>query len=149
MRTHTSGSCTWPTAEIVTARFLITAVGAFINPIDDPGIPGLGDFAGKIQRPTDWDHDYELAGKRVAVIGTGASSVQITPAIAPRVANRLEVFQRTPVWCLPKPDFRMPPVMRQALRVPGVAAALNGAGLVGVDVALRLITSAPPWAANP
>ena len=134
--------------RIVTARFLITAVGAFINPIHDPGIPGLGDFAGKIQRPTDWDHGYELVGKRVAVIGTGASSVQITPAIAPRVAS-LEVFQRTPVWCLPKPDFEMPAAVRKALRVPGVAAALNGAGLVGVDAALRMITAAPPWAANP
>ena len=52
-----------------------------------------------------WDHDHELAGKRVGVIGTGASAVQVVPAIAPEV-ERLTVFQRTPIWCLPKPDAR-------------------------------------------
>ncbi len=50
-----------------------------------------------------WDHDVKLQGKRVGIIGTGASAVQVIPAIAPQV-ERLTVFQRTPIWCLPKPD---------------------------------------------
>ncbi len=50
-----------------------------------------------------WDHAADLRGKRVAVIGTGASAVQVIPSIAP-IADHLTVFQRTPIWCLPKPD---------------------------------------------
>ena len=132
----------------ITARFLITAVGAFINPIDDPGIPGLADFKGKLQRPTDWDHDYDLGGKRVAVIGTGASSVQITPKIAQEVRH-LTVFQRTPVWCLPKPDFEVPRAVQDLLRVPGVAAGLHGAVLTAANVASRALVSTPTRLASP
>jgi cation diffusion facilitator CzcD-associated flavoprotein CzcO len=132
----------------ITARFLITAVGAFINPIEDPGIPGLDDYRGKVQRPTDWDHSYDLAGKRAAVIGTGASSVQITPKIAQEVAH-LEVFQRTPVWCLPKPDFSVPPLIQDLLRIPGLAAGLHGAGLAGMNVASRAMVSTPTPLASP
>ncbi|WP_067546266.1 flavin-containing monooxygenase [Nocardia crassostreae] len=141
-RLHTTGGAT------VTARFLISAVGAFIRPKDDPGIPGLADYAGKLQRPSDWDHDYDHTGKRVAVIGTGASSVQIVPAIAADTAE-LAVFQRTPVWCAPKPDFRMPPLARKVLAVPGLVAAGHGAVLVGVDLVLRVSTAAPLWLAKP
>jgi hypothetical protein len=61
------------------------------------------------------------------VIGTGASWVQIAPALAPEVA-RLDVYQRTPVWCLPKPDFRVPPQVQRVLGIPGVGAALHGYG---------------------
>ncbi|MBZ4240947.1 NAD(P)/FAD-dependent oxidoreductase, partial [Mycobacterium tuberculosis] len=53
-----------------------------------------------------WDHDYALEGKRVAVIGTGASAIQFVPQIAPRV-KELALFQRTPPWILPKPDRKV------------------------------------------
>ncbi|WP_280385227.1 flavin-containing monooxygenase [Nocardia wallacei] len=133
--------------EVITARFLISAVGAFVRPKDDPGIPGLATFGGKIQRPSDWDDDYDHRGKRVAVIGTGASSVQIVPAICGEVA-KLEVFQRTPVWCAPKPDFRVPRPVQRVLAVPGLVAAGHGAVLAAVDAGLRFGTSAPLWSAK-
>jgi len=128
--------------SIVTARFLISAIGAFVRPKDDVGIPGAKTFAGKIQRPTDWDHDYDMAGKAVGIIGTGASAVQIIPAIAPNVGT-LTVFQRTPVWSVPKPDFVVPKAMKWALAVPGVSATINGAAFVVVDLLLRFVSKTP------
>lgn len=135
-------------AETVSARFVVSAVGAFLRARRDPGIPGVEDFAGVLQRPDAWDHSQELRGKRVAVIGTGASAVQIVPAIAPEVAQ-LDVYQRTPVWCLPKPDVAMPAPARAALRVPGVAAGLHGAVLIGADVLLRGFSQTPAPLARP
>ncbi|GAB3204013.1 flavin-containing monooxygenase [Nocardia tengchongensis] len=127
---------------VLTARFVISAVGAFISPKLDPGIAGLDRYGGRIQRPSDWDDDYDLTGKRVAIIGTGASSVQITPAIAGKVSS-LAVFQRTPVWCLPKPNPRIPRAVRWALGVPGVQAGVHGAALVAVDAVVRTMSNAP------
>lgn len=134
--------------RIATARFVISAVGAFLRAKADPGIPGLEQFAGKLQRPDSWDDDHDHRGQRVAIIGTGASAVQITPSIAPEV-EQLDVYQRTPVWCLPKPDARIPPAVQRALAVPGVAAGLHGAGLLGVEAALRFLVSTPPVVARP
>lgn len=135
-RVHTGG-------EVITARFVISAIGAFINPKTDPGIPGFGAFRGKVLRPTDWDHDYDLTGKRVGVIGTGASSVQITPSIAPRVAG-LTVFQRTPVWCMPKPDMRVGAVLGSR----AAQGVLNAAALALVETLTRLLVYTPPVVAN-
>ncbi|GAB2550762.1 flavin-containing monooxygenase [Nocardia heshunensis] len=126
----------------VTARFVISAIGAFVRPKQDVGIAGASSFAGKVQRPTSWDDDYDPAGKRVGIIGTGASAVQIIPAIAPSVGS-LAVFQRTPVWSVPKPDFVVPQAMKRALAVPGVSAAINGAAFVVVDLVLRFVSKAP------
>ncbi|GBE65290.1 putative monooxygenase [Mycobacterium sp. MFM001] len=136
------------TGEVITARFVISAVGAFINPKDDPGIPGYDSFAGKILRPTEWDHNYDLTGKRVGVIGTGASSVQITPAIAPLVET-LTVFQRTPVWCWPKPDFTIGPWLRAILGRRTTQAVLSGVALLLVETLTRLLVYTPPAIANP
>lgn len=130
------------TGEVMTARFVISAVGAYILEKQDPGIEGYQDFAGTTLRPTGWDHDSDLTDKRVAVIGTGASAVQIVPAIAP-VVGHLDVFQRTPVWCLPKPDLRMRRWMRRGLALPGVGATVSAGAMVVVDLALRLIVSTP------
>ncbi|MEV0762708.1 NAD(P)/FAD-dependent oxidoreductase [Nocardia sp. NPDC050435] len=127
---------------LLTARFVISAVGAFISARTDPGIPGLADYRGIWQRPSNWDDEYDLTGKRVAIIGTGASSVQITPAIAGKV-HSLSVFQRTPVWCVPKPNPRIPAAVRFALRTPGLQAATHGASLVVVDGVLRVLSNAP------
>lgn len=126
----------------ITARFVISAIGAYIRAKEDPGIPGYLDFAGEVLRPNSWNHDYDLAGKRVAVIGTGASSVQITPSIASQVAS-LEVFQRTPVWALPKPDFPMSPAMQRLVAAPGVGSLLSGIANVVVEAALRLVYQTP------
>ena len=76
---------------------------------------GLDDFEGKVIHSARWDHGYDLAGKRVAVVGTGASAVQIVPSIAPAVAH-LDVYQRTPIWVLPKFDPEIPPLVKRLFR---------------------------------
>lgn len=94
--------------QIVTTagRWTADAVVAAAGPLADPQIPdlpGLDAFPGKVFHSSRWDHDYDLAGKRVAMVGTGASAAQIIPAIQPEV-GRLTVFQRTPAWVLPRRD---------------------------------------------
>lgn len=85
-----------------TSRFFVSCSGGLSDPAY-PGIRGIDAFGGKIFHSARWDHSYDYSGKRVAVIGTGASAIQIIPAIADRV-KKLEVFQRTPAWVIPKPD---------------------------------------------
>jgi cation diffusion facilitator CzcD-associated flavoprotein CzcO len=87
---------------LFTADVLIGAVGALSEP-SVPELAGLASFAGKTFHSARWDHDHDLAGRRVAVIGTGASAIQFVPAIQPRVAS-LSVFQRTPPWIVPRRD---------------------------------------------
>lgn len=128
--------------SVVTARFVISAVGAFVRPKADIGIAGADSFGGKVQRPTDWDHEFDMTGKSVGIIGTGASAVQIIPAIAPQVSH-LTVFQRTPVWSLPKPDLTLGPILRPLYAAPGVQSALNGAVLVLADLLLRTLSKTP------
>ena len=119
----------------VTARFLISAVGGYVNAKPDIPIAGIGDFAGRVMRPTDWDDSYDVAGKRVAIIGTGSSGVQIAGALAP-VAGHLDVYQRTPAWVLPKIDFDITPRLRRLLRLPGVLAGIDWAGRWLMDLLL-------------
>ena len=83
-------------------RFLVSAVGPLHHPAY-PDMPGIENFRGAEFHSATWDHDLDLTGKRVAVIGTGASAIQFVPAIADRVAS-LTVFQRTPPWIVPKGD---------------------------------------------
>ncbi|HEY8571218.1 NAD(P)/FAD-dependent oxidoreductase [Phenylobacterium sp.] len=89
--------------ETVEATAVITAVGQLNRP-RYPHIEGFGTFAGPAFHSAEWRHDVDLAGKRVAVIGTGASAYQFVPEIAPKVAH-LKVFQRTPPWGLPVPHY--------------------------------------------
>ncbi|PMS14953.1 4-hydroxyacetophenone monooxygenase [Trinickia dabaoshanensis] len=86
----------------VNARVLVSGMGG-LSRAALPDIAGLDSFEGKTFHSQQWDHAYCLDGKRVAVIGTGASAIQFVPRIAPRVA-RLSLFQRTPPWIMPKPD---------------------------------------------
>src|SRR5207249_9341222 len=87
-------------AGTLTARVVVTAAGALSEP-SIPDIPGLRDFEGTIFHSATWDHDHDLAGERVAVIGTGASAIQFVPQIQPHVAQ-LHLFQRTPAWITPR-----------------------------------------------
>lgn len=103
--------------ESATARFLINASGVMTRP-KLPEIDGLDTFAGPTMHTARWDHSVDLTGKRVAVIGTGASAVQVIPEIAPNV-KQLNVFQRTPIWCFPKFDAPVSGPARLAMRVPG------------------------------
>lgn len=101
----------------VTARFLVNAGGVLTTP-KLPDIDGVDSFAGVTMHTARWDHSQDLAGKRVAIIGTGASAVQVIPEIAP-IVEHLTVFQRTPIWCFPKADVPLPPAARWAMRLPG------------------------------
>jgi 4-hydroxyacetophenone monooxygenase len=89
--------------EDVVVDAVISAVGQLNRPLM-PDIPGVGAFAGPAFHSARWRHDVDLRGKRVAVIGTGASAVQIIPEIASEVGE-LVVFQRTPPWLAPTPDY--------------------------------------------
>ncbi|GAA3626789.1 flavin-containing monooxygenase [Streptomyces fenghuangensis] len=86
----------------LTADMLVSATGPLSDP-KIPDIPGLDGFTGKVFHSAQWDHDYDLRGKRVAMIGTGASAIQIVPSIQPLV-DRLTLFQRTPPWVMPRMD---------------------------------------------
>lgn len=84
----------------VCSRFVVSGMGPLSNPIP-PDIPGLDTFAGTMFHSAKWEHEHDLTGKRVAVIGTGSSAAQFVPAIAPTVGH-LDVFQRTPGWIFPR-----------------------------------------------
>ena len=101
----------------VTARFLINASGVLTVP-KLPDIDGVDSFGGVVMHTARWDHNQDLSGKRVAVIGTGASAVQLIPEIAP-IVKELKVFQRTPIWCFPKFDVPLPKLAHWAMRLPG------------------------------
>ncbi|MEH3154944.1 MAG: NAD(P)/FAD-dependent oxidoreductase [Gordonia paraffinivorans] len=104
--------------DTITARHVVSATGVLTQP-KRPDIAGLDDFDGEVLHTARWDHSVDLRGRRVAVIGTGASAVQAIPEIA-EVAEHLTVFQRTPIWCMPKPDAPIPGVVRTAMsRIPG------------------------------
>jgi cation diffusion facilitator CzcD-associated flavoprotein CzcO len=98
----------------IRARVLVPGCGPLSRP-SLPDIPGLSSFQGKMFHSARWDDAYPLEGKSVAVVGTGASAIQIVPAIAPRV-KRLSVFQRTPPWIVPKPDGAIPRWKRSVFR---------------------------------
>jgi cation diffusion facilitator CzcD-associated flavoprotein CzcO len=97
--------------ETVEARTVVAAQG----PLSDASLPdirGLDSYAGHKIHSARWDHAYDLTDKRVAVIGTGASAVQIIPELV-KTAATVKVFQRTPGWVLPRLDYRTPAVVRR------------------------------------
>jgi cation diffusion facilitator CzcD-associated flavoprotein CzcO len=105
--------CRTTSGEVV-ARTLITATGGLSAP-RLPEIEGIETFGGALFHSAGWDHSVGLEGERVAVIGTGASAIQIVPEVQ-RVAAHLDVYQRTPPWVIPRNDRLYPRLERQALR---------------------------------
>lgn len=115
---------TTATGETITARAVVSGMGALSIP-SYPNIKGRETFAGKSFHSQNWDHGYDLKGKRVAVIGTGASAIQFVPAIQPHVAD-LKLFQRTAPWVMPKPDRAIGTLERAANRyIPGFQLAFR------------------------
>lgn len=115
--TTSKGSCT--------ADHLVAATGALADP-RMPDLPGLDAFDGPVFHSARWDHSVDLAGKRVAVLGTGASAVQFVPAIQPLVRH-LTVFQRTPGWVVPREDRPWSPRARAMFRrVPALHRGYRG-----------------------
>ncbi|HET7735648.1 MAG TPA: NAD(P)/FAD-dependent oxidoreductase [Nocardioidaceae bacterium] len=115
--------------EPVRGKYLLTATG-FLSQPKMPDIEGISTFQGKVIHTTDWDDSYDLTGKRAAVIGTGATAVQLIPEIAKKVAD-LTVYQRTAIWVSAKPDYPVPapvrgvfaraPLTQRAVRLGGTA----------------------------
>ena len=112
--------------ETWTANNVVSGLGGLSTPAI-PDIDGLDDFAGPVFHSADWKHDIDLRGKRVAVIGTGASAIQFVPQIAPQVET-LNLFQRTPPWIVPKPDRAIGKAERLLFkRVPAAQKAMRSA----------------------
>ncbi|MFH5229320.1 flavin-containing monooxygenase [Antrihabitans spumae] len=133
-------TATLSTGETVTSRFVIGAVGGLEQP-KLPDIDGVDTFEGKAVHTARWDHDYDYRGKRIAVIGTGATALQLIPEIA-QIAGQVDVFQRTPIWVAPKPDFAMAAASRTALRfVPGLRRSVRAGVVLGIDVGLTVANS--------
>jgi cation diffusion facilitator CzcD-associated flavoprotein CzcO len=123
--------------EEIVARHVIDGTGILTNP-KLPDIEGVEEFGGTTLHTSRWDHSQDLRGKRVAVIGTGASAVQLIPAIADEVEH-LTVFQRTPIWCLPKFDKPISPAIRRALqRIPGSQAVARAISQSVVEITFPL-----------
>ncbi|MBS1836145.1 MAG: NAD(P)/FAD-dependent oxidoreductase [Actinobacteria bacterium] len=112
-------------------QFVILGPGPLSNP-KIPEFEGRDTFDGRSFHSNAWDHDYDLAGKRVAVIGSGASAAQIIPAIADQVGE-LHVFQRTPHWVLPRRDRKFSRLERALLENRYVYGALRSAIYLGLE----------------
>jgi cation diffusion facilitator CzcD-associated flavoprotein CzcO len=107
-----------------TVELLIAGPG-FLSEPATPALPGLDDFEGETFHTARWNHDHDLTGRRVAVIGTGASAIQVVPRIQP-IVEHLDVFQRTPPWVMPHRDrpitdierrmYRRFPIVQRAIR---------------------------------
>lgn len=114
------------------AQFLISGAGALHIP-SLPDIPGLPDFAGPAFHTARWDHGVDLAGKRVAVIGTGASAIQVVPELV-KTARQVQLYQRTPAWIKPRINPAFPgPVKKAFAYVPGLRAAFRAATFWTMD----------------
>jgi cation diffusion facilitator CzcD-associated flavoprotein CzcO len=129
--------------EVVEADVLVSAVGQLSRPVV-PDLPGADVFAGPAFHSARWEHGHDLRGRRIAVIGTGASAVQFVPHLQ-RLAARLTVFQRTPPHVVPKPDRSYRPWHHRLFRAVPLAQRVGrlGTWLVG-EALTSALTSAQP-----
>jgi cation diffusion facilitator CzcD-associated flavoprotein CzcO len=123
----------------LTARFVISAGGWLTKP-KIPDIKGLSAFKGDVVHTARWDRSLALDGRRIGLIGTGASAVQVIPEIAERAA-RLDVYQRTPIWVYPKPDIPIPAAVRRLFRTApwierGIRCLADGATELSFVIAM-------------
>jgi len=127
----------------VTARFLVSAVGALYVP-QVPAIPGIGDFAGAAFHAARWRSDVPTEGRRVAVVGVGASAVQVVPELA-KTAAHLSVFQRTPSWIIARRDRPSSAWARWLFSVcPPLLWAWNMSVFVQLDLTFHVLIR-PAW----
>jgi cation diffusion facilitator CzcD-associated flavoprotein CzcO len=113
------------------AQILINASGPLSTPVI-PNFPGRDTFKGKSFHTNSWDHSYDYSGKRVAIVGSGASAAQVIPAIAGEVGE-LHVFQRSPHWVLPRPDRKFSSWQRKLLGIKPLYNALRWAIYWGLE----------------
>ncbi len=129
------------------ADVLLTACGQLSVP-SVPPIPGLESFEGPAFHTARWQHDVELAGKRVAVVGTGCSAIQVVPAIQP-VAGRVDVYQRSPGWTFPRMDFPYRErTKRLFARFPALQRLDRNATFAFQELGAAAMTS-QPWLRRP
>jgi cation diffusion facilitator CzcD-associated flavoprotein CzcO len=114
----------------LTANALVLGTGALVEPAL-PDIGGLGEFAGTVFHSARWNHEHDLTGRQVAVIGTGASAIQFVPHVA-RAAGHLSLFQRTPPWVVPRPDRAVHSVEKAVYRWAPFAHRAARAGVYGL-----------------
>jgi cyclohexanone monooxygenase len=132
------------TAGSYSARLLILGTGS-LHATKLPDIPGIETFQGRMFHSSEWPPGYDGAGDRIAILGTGASSIQITPAVAPK-ARHVTVLQRTPAWVLPKPDWVHSRAERVILRrVPYATRAMRALQWLGSEIFLASVFF-PRWA---
>lgn len=127
----------------VTAGYVVMAVGGLERP-KMPDIPGLDDFGGTLMHTALWDHDVALEDKRVAIIGTGATSLQVVPAIVDEVEH-LTVFQRTPIWVFPKYDLETTGAVRWVMERKALRSAIRLIGTVATEIGMSGMLSGPSW----
>ncbi|HVE26490.1 MAG TPA: NAD(P)/FAD-dependent oxidoreductase [Sporichthya sp.] len=137
----------WTVAVADGTRYSARAVVSASGPLANPGLPdiaGRDEFTGITMHSARWDHKVDLAGKRVAVIGTGASAVQIVPEIVEQAAS-VKVFQRTPGWVLPRPNLPQPGWLSSVYRhVPPAQSLAREVMFYGHEaVALALVWNTP------
>jgi cation diffusion facilitator CzcD-associated flavoprotein CzcO len=125
------------------ADFLVTACGQLSVP-KVPPIPGLESFDGPAFHTAEWRHDVDLAGKRVAVIGTGCSAIQVVPAIQSEVAQ-LDVYQRSPGWTFPKGDYEYSPRMRAVFKRLPALRRLDRASVQAFQEFGAAAMTSQPW----
>lgn len=127
----------------ITGRYAVMAVGGLESP-KMPDIPGVDDFGGTLMHTALWDHDIALEGKRVAIIGTGATALQVVPAIVEETGH-LTVFQRTPIWVFPKVDMEMKTLGRWVMGRRWLRSAIRAMGTIGTEIAMSGQLVGPRW----
>ncbi|NLG47297.1 NAD(P)/FAD-dependent oxidoreductase [Gordonia sp. (in: high G+C Gram-positive bacteria)] len=129
-------------SHTVTARTLVGGIGPLCEP-NLPDIEGIEDFGGKMVHSAQWDTDYDFTGKRVAVIGTGASAIQIVPQLG-KTAGHMDVYQRTAPWIIPRNERPYLGLENWAFKnVPGLQAAIRGGIYSFNEVVAAGMTYAP------
>lgn len=128
--------------QTITAGKLIGAVGPLCEP-NLPAIEGIDSFKGKIVHTAQWDTDFDYAGKRVAVIGTGASAIQVVPQLG-KVVGHMDVYQRTAPWIIPRNERPYLAAENWAFKnVPGLQTGIRGAIYSGSELVAAGMTYAP------
>lgn len=124
------------------AQFVVSAIGALHIP-SIPEFAGAEKFTGKAFHSAEWDHSVDLTGKRVAVIGTGASAIQFVPEIADKVAS-LDLYQRTPAWVFPRRNMAIPDGVKRAFgSVPGLRRGFRNGLYWGAELGAYALNNRP------
>jgi cation diffusion facilitator CzcD-associated flavoprotein CzcO len=132
------------TAGPLAARVLVAAPGLLSEP-STPALPGIERFQGNAFHTARWDHSDDLTGRRVALLGSGATAVQVVPEIQPRVA-KLHLFQRTPPWVIPHTDHAVAHGMRDLYRRAPLLQQLSRAVVYGLRESMAVgITRDRRW----